>query len=372
MTVTTAHESEGVVVPPPVPAAAATGTATPVADVIETKSSDETNVIVADEKHPEADPDMQKMIAEAQKAADDHAVETPPSQDVDFSGLLAKLDGKADAPRHETPRNPKGNRKFGFGGGRRHHNNDRDDRHDDRRVENVVAAPVVAPVSNPTPAVVHDVVVPEVKKTEAVTPKSTPVEPVVEDVEIADLRRRARPVFDEHRADMAKLNADANKWKKFGPYVAAAALVLLVGSGYGLMKAFGGGDVAREVPHVPVIAATPAPTTPPAATAADVLGEKFDKLNHRLDETMPTSADLALLDSKITEAENAAIAQIAHVPCFKDPDQPRCRKAVNTERDYFESDFSHPRDVALGKIPYTPPTNKVDKPAKKAGKKTKK
>lgn len=367
MTVTTAHEPEGVVVPPPVPAAAATAAATPVADVVETTGSDEKEN-VADEKQIEADPDMQKMIAEAQKAADDHAVETQSSQDVDFSGLLAKLDGKADAPRHETPRNPKGNRKFGFGGGRRHHNNDRGDRHEDRRVENVVAAPAVAPVSTPTP-VVHNVAPktadPEVEKIEAVTPKSTPVAQVVEDAEIADLRRRARPVFDAHRADMAKANADANKWKKIGAYLAAAALVALVG--YGLMKFFGGGDVAREVPHVPVIAATPTPTTPPAATAADVLGEKFDKLNHRLDETMPTSADLALLDSKITEAENAAITQIAHVPCFKDPDQPRCRKAVNTERDYFESDFSHPRDVALGKIPYTPPTNKV-KPAKKAGK----
>lgn len=366
---TTAHEPEGVT-PPPVPADAVTGTAAvSTADVATNENkSDEKNNDDVSEKLPEADPDMQRMIAEAQKAADDHAVETPPSQDVDFSGLLAKLDGKVDAPRHETPRNPKGNRKFGFGGGRRHHNNDRDDRHDDRRVENVVAAPVVAPVSTPTPAVVHDVVVPEVKKTEVVTPKSTPVEPVVEDAEIADLRRRARPVFDEHRADMAKLDADANKWKKFGAYMAVAALVLLVGSVYGLMKAFGGGDVAREVPHVPVIAANPTPATPPAATAADVLVKKFDELNHRLDETMPSAAELATLDNKITEAENAAITQIAHVPCFKDPDQPRCRKAVNAERDYFESDFSHPRDVALGKIPYTPPpTNKV-KPAKKAGK----
>lgn len=363
---TTAHEPEGVVVPPPVPAAAEAGTAVSTADVVETTEfNDKSDDVVAAEKLPEADPDMQKMIAEAQKAADDHAVEIPPSQDVDFTNLLANLDGKADA-RHETPRNPKGNRKFGFGGGRRH-NNDQSGKREDRRVDTVVATPVVAPVSTPTSAVVHDVV-PEVK-TEAVTPKSTPVAQVVEDAEIADLRRRARPVFDGHRADMAKLMASETDWKKVGTYFAIAAVVALVG--YGLMKFFGGGDVAREVPHVPVIAATP--TTPPAATAADVLVKKFDELNHRLDEAMPTSADLAMLDRKITEAENAAITQIAHVPCFKDPDQPRCRKAVNAERDYFESDFSHPRDIALGKIPYTPPTNKkVDKPAKKAGKKTKK
>ena len=358
---TTAHEPEGVT-PPPVPAAAVTGTATPVADVVETTSDEKNDV---PEKLPEADPDMQKMIAEAQKAADDHAVETPPSQDVDFSGLLDKLNNKADAPRQ-----PKPNRKFGFGG-RRHHNNDRDDRHDDRRVENVDAAPVVAPVSTPTHAVVHDVVVPEVKKTEVVTPKSTPVADVVEDTEIAELRRKSRPIFDAHRADMAKLKASDAKLKKVGTYFAIAALVALVG--YGLMRFFGGGDVAREVPHVPVIAATPAPTTPPAATAADVLVKKFDELNHRLDETMPTSADLAMLDGKITEAEKGAITQIAHAPCYKDPNQERCRRAVNAERDYYESDFSHPRDIALGKIPYTPPpTNKVDKPAKKAGKKTKK
>lgn len=361
------------------------------------KKSDEEKVDL-----PPADDEIAKM----QAIIDAGQAKASPQPKVEIADLLANLGKKAaplqehvadERPPRQFPLDNRRNRDERRGGKNRgsedHWEKQKEDRLlrmteklieiADKEVTKMSAAPaVVAPpvvalpkesvhVQNVTPAV-------EPPKSVAAT-QSTPKPPVVQPP--AQVQNVVTPVPPPEDTEVANLRSQAARsnrnsvrppWspetnRRIG-YWAMAVVAVLLGI-WGLAHLLGDSKKS-EVPQVPVD--TVARVTPPAPTAANqVLLDKLQQMDNRLAEALPSQADLAMLDDKITEAENAAVTAIAHVPCFKDPNQERCRKAVKAERVYYDSDFSHPRDVALNKIPYEKKT--ADKPApKKASKKVKK
>lgn len=308
-------------------------------------------------KVPEPDAEMQQQIIAAQEAINKLQAESPKPPQGNIEDLLGNL--KAAPPQEHAEERPP--RHFPLD------RRNRDERRGKNRNENRREQdPVVMPA-------VEVVVLPAVEPPKPVaatqsTPKAPPVQvqnvvtpvPSPEDTEVANLRAQAQSNRNSVRPPWSP---ETNRRIGYGVMAFLAVLLTVWGLSHLL-----GDSKKTEVPQVPVD--TVARVTPPAPTAANqVLLDKLQQMDNRLAEALPSQADLAILDDKITEAENAAVTEIAHVPCFKDPNQKRCTDAVKAERVYYDSDFSHPRDVALGKIPYT---KTVEKPApKKAGKKTK-
>lgn len=318
-------------------------------------------------KVPEPDAEMQEQIKAAQAAINKLQAESPkPPQGNVEDLVLGKLKVAPPPQEHADERPPRqfplDNRRGGKNRGNNFKHHQSQPPKQQVQPPAVVATPVVAA---PAPAVEP----PKPVAATQSTPKAPPVQvqnvtpvPPPEDTEVANLRSQA--AARSNRNSVRPPWSDEKK-RKFGYVLMAAVAVLL--TVWGLSHLLGDSK-KTEVPQVPVD--TVARVTPPAPTATNqILLDEFRSMRKELAMAVPSPADLAMLDDKITEAENAAVAQIAHVPCFKDPNQKRCTDAVKAERVYYDSDFSHPRDVALGKIPYE---KTVDKPApKKAGKKTK-
>ena len=332
-------------------------------DENEVKKDDAAESGTGSMKVPEPDAEMQQQIIAAQEAINKLQAENPKPPQGNIEDLLGNL--KAAPPQEHAEERPP--RHFPLD--RRNRDERRGKNRNENRREQAHAeqAPVVMPA-------VEVAVLPAVEPPKPVaatqsTPKAPPVQvqnvvtpvPSPEDTEVAALQAQA--ARSNRNSVLPPWSDETNRRIGYGVMVFLAVLLTV----WGLSHLFGDSKKA-SVPNVPVGVAK-APLMKEPDTSSKILLDKLQQMDNRLGEALPSAADLAMLDDKITEAENAAVTEIAHVPCFKDPNQERCRKAVNAERVYYDSDFSHPRDVALGKIPYT---KTVEKPApKKAGKKTK-